>query len=60
MELEGNTREVDLSFIDNPQVGDWILVHAGFAIEKLDPAEAAETLRIFEEMRGGADASGEG
>lgn len=32
------------------QPGDWIIVHAGFALRKLDPEEAHETLRIMREM----------
>jgi len=51
MELEGNTLEADLSLIENPQVGDWVLVHAGFAIERLDRHEAEENLKMFASMR---------
>lgn len=32
------------------RVGDYLLVHAGFAIRRLDPAEAEETLRLFDEI----------
>ena len=31
-------------------VGDWVLVHVGFAMSRIDPDEAAETLRILEEL----------
>jgi len=47
VELAGNVRDADLSMIDEPAVGDWVLIHAGFAIEKLTPDDAAETLRLF-------------
>jgi hydrogenase expression/formation protein HypC len=47
IELAGNRREADVSLIDDPCAGDWVLVHAGFAIEKLDPEDAAETLEMF-------------
>jgi len=50
VELQGNVIEADVSLIDNPAVGDWILVHAGFAIEKLDADDARETLALFAEM----------
>lgn len=60
MELEGNEREVDLSFIEDPRAGDWVLVHAGFAIEKMDAEEAEETLRMLAEMRGENGDSGQG
>lgn len=48
--LAGNVREADLSLIEDAAIGDWVLIHAGFAIEKLDPEDAAETLRLFSEM----------
>ncbi len=51
--LAGNVREADFSLIDAPAVGDWVLVHAGFAIEKLDPKDARETLALFAEMQEG-------
>lgn len=58
--LQGNVIEADLSLVEEPAVGDWVLVHAGFAIEKLDPEEAEETLALFAEARqeglGGAPA----
>ena len=31
-------------------VGDWVLVHVGFAMSRIDPAAAAETLRVLEEL----------
>ncbi len=48
--LRGNEIEADLSLIDDPKTGDWILVHAGFAIERIDESEASETLALFAEM----------
>ena len=47
----GNTtREVNLDLMDTVAVGDFIIVHAGFAIEKLDKEEAEKTLALFKEM----------
>ena len=47
----GNTtREVNLDLLDTVTVGDFIIVHAGFAIEKLDKEEAEKTLALFKEM----------
>ena len=43
-------KEVNISFIENVKKGDYLIVHAGFAISKLDKKEAEETLKIFEEM----------
>lgn len=43
------TRDVNLSLVD-AEIGDYVLVHAGFAIQVLDAMEAEETLRIWEEL----------
>ena len=42
--------EVDVSMIPDPAPGDFVIVHAGFAIEKLDSDAANETLDLFEEL----------
>jgi hydrogenase expression/formation protein HypC len=39
-----------LQMIEDPRVGDYILLHAGFAIQKINEKEAEETIRLFEEM----------
>lgn len=52
---DGTRREIDLTLVD-ARVGDYVIVHAGFAIEKIDERDAQETLRIFREMLGGSDA----
>ena len=39
-----------LLLLDNVKPGDFIMLHAGFAIEKVDPEEAAETLRLLNEI----------
>lgn len=39
-----------LLLLDNVKPGDFIMLHAGFAIEKVDPDEAAETLRLLNEV----------
>lgn len=49
-ELEGARYPVNLSLLDGAQVGDWLIVHAGFAIERLDRQEAEARLALFEEM----------
>jgi hydrogenase expression/formation protein HypC len=48
---EGLEREVDLQFLKSPRRGDFIMIHAGFAIEKLDREKARQTLRLFKEMK---------
>ena len=47
--LEGNMRTANLSLVDDAAVGDWVLLHAGFAIEKISPEEAKETLGLLRE-----------
>ena len=49
-EVGGVNKEVNLSLIDEPRIGDYVVIHVGFALNRLDPEEAAETLRMFKEM----------
>jgi len=49
-EFGGVRREVSVMLVPEAKVGDYVLVHAGCAIETLDAAEAAETLRLFAEL----------
>lgn len=46
----GIVKEVCLAYVPEIQVGDYTIVHVGFAISKLDEASARETLKLFEEM----------
>jgi hydrogenase expression/formation protein HypC len=48
--LSGTTRLIYLDVLDEEaQVGDYVIVHAGFAIHKIDEKEAKETLDLFKE-----------
>lgn len=49
-DLDGSTQVVDISLIEAPQVGDYVIIHAGFAIERLDADEADTRLALFEEL----------
>lgn len=40
--------EVDISMLENPSPGDYVIVHAGFAIETLEEEDARETLKLFD------------
>lgn len=42
---------IAINFLTNPKVGDYVIVHAGFAIEKIDPKRAKETLKIIERIK---------
>ncbi len=46
----GVRTQVQTSLLDDVALGDTVLVHAGFAIEKLDPEEAQRTLELLEEL----------
>lgn len=50
VEEAGVRREVRVDLIESVAVGDYVIVHAGVAIERLDAAEAEETRRLFAEM----------
>ncbi len=48
VDIQGNFRDTNVSLIENPQVGDWVLLHAGFAIERVD----ADLAKEMEELEG--------
>ena len=48
-EIDGVQREASLMMIDGVAVGDYVLIHAGFAIEKIDEDEAQLTLKALRE-----------
>lgn len=47
-EANGVSRSIKINFIKNPMVGDYVIVHAGFAIEKLKKEQAEENLEAWE------------
>jgi len=50
VEVEGVIRRAALDLVPDVKVGDYLLLHAGFAIQKLDEKEARETLDIWREV----------
>ncbi|MDI6845135.1 MAG: HypC/HybG/HupF family hydrogenase formation chaperone [Candidatus Saccharicenans sp.] len=46
----GTTVVANLSLLPEAKVGDWVIVHAGFAISRLDRQEARRTLRLFKQL----------
>ncbi|MBF0523829.1 MAG: HypC/HybG/HupF family hydrogenase formation chaperone [Deltaproteobacteria bacterium] len=50
VEAEGVTRRVSLLLLDDAKVGEFVIVHAGFAINRLDPDEARESLKLLRQM----------
>lgn len=50
VDFGGVVREVCLAYVPEAQVGDYVIVHTGFAISRVDEAEAQETLRLLGEI----------
>ena len=50
VERDGVSRKVKVNFIREPKVGDYVMVQAGFAIEKVDGRQAEEDLEAFREL----------
>jgi hydrogenase expression/formation protein HypC len=50
IDVGGAKTRVSLSLIDGVSVGDFVLVHAGFAIEKVDETEARKTMELFQQL----------
>jgi hydrogenase expression/formation protein HypC len=50
VEIGGISRRISLWLTPEAKVGDYALLHTGYAISVIDQEEAAETLKIFEEM----------
>ncbi len=49
VDLGGVRKQVSLALVEGIAVGDYVIVHVGFALTKLDPEEAEQTLRTFAE-----------
>ncbi len=50
VELNGVKNKIDISLLEDVKIGDYVIVHTGFAIEKLDKEEAQETLSLFQQI----------
>lgn len=57
VDLSGVRKQVSIALVDDAQLGDYVIVHVGYAIGKIDPEEAERTLASFAELasaQGGA------
>lgn len=52
VDFSGVRKEVSLALVEGVAVDDYVLVHVGFALQRLDPEEAERTLALFAEMQG--------
>jgi hydrogenase expression/formation protein HypC len=50
VELGGVRKEISLALVDGVAVGDYVIVHVGYALSRLDPEEAEKTLQLFAEI----------
>jgi hydrogenase expression/formation protein HypC len=47
IELSGVRKEISIALVDDVRIGDYVIVHVGYALTKLDPEEAERTLTLF-------------
>ena len=50
VDLDGVRKEISLALVDDVKVGDYVILHVGYALSKLDADEAEKTLALFAEM----------
>lgn len=48
--LGGVSKTISVALVDDLAVGDYVIVHTGYALNKIDAEEAQKTLKLFEEM----------
>jgi len=65
VDIGGVRRNISVALLEDVKVGDWVLVHVGFAIQKIDEEEAEQTLMLLrqlgqEELDGGSGAWDDG
>ena len=53
VEIGGNIREANLSLVEDAKPGDYVMLHAGFAIAKYEEQEALRTLELLKELANG-------
>ncbi len=56
VDLSGVRKEISLALVEDVAVGDYVILHVGYALSRLDPEEAEKTLALFAELEatGGA------
>lgn len=58
VELGGVVREASFMLLPDAQLGDYVLLHAGYALQRVDEAEAEETIRLLAELAEAGRAEG--
>ena len=50
VDVAGNLRDANLALVEGVEVGDYVMLHAGFAISRYEPEEAQKTLELLREV----------
>lgn len=50
VDLDGIRKQISLALVDDVHIGDYVILHVGYALTKLDPDEAQRTLELFAEL----------
>jgi hydrogenase expression/formation protein HypC len=58
VDVAGVRKQISLALVDGVRVGDYVIVHVGFALSRLDEAEAEKTLALFAQIAAGAAEAG--
>lgn len=56
--MDGLRKEISLALVDGVREGDYVILHVGYALTRLDPEEAERTLALFAELAGRLDDGG--
>ena len=48
--IDGVSKEISVALIEDVAVGDYVIMHVGYALTKIDPAEARRTLELLQEL----------
>lgn len=54
IDVSGMRKEISLALVEGVGIGDYVIVHVGYALTRLDPEEADKTLALFAELGGAA------
>ena len=60
IDVDGVQRQASLLLLEDAKIGDFVIVHAGFAIQKIDEAAAMETLKFLKEAAAFVEGGGGG
>ncbi|MHB1203556.1 MAG: HypC/HybG/HupF family hydrogenase formation chaperone [Acidithiobacillus sp.] len=58
VEMDGLRKEISLALVDGVREGDYVILHVGYALSRLDPEEAERTLALFAELASRLDGRG--